>query len=169
MEPQERQQHINFWYWIIAFGLLLFAQYYVFQSQHVETIPYSKFEELLKSGAVKDIEISRDTIIGTLKEPGKDQKPHFSVVRIDPGFAETLSRYGVEFKGISENNLFSLILSWVVPAIIFVVIWMYVVRRMGEHGGMGGLMAIGKSKAKVYVETDTKVTFADAAGVDEAK
>lgn len=165
----ERQQHINLWYWLIAFGVILFVQYYVFESQHTETISYSKFEELLKSGSVKDLSVSRDTILGTIKEPGKDQKPHFSVVRIDPAFAETLSRYGVEFKGVSENTLFSTILSWVIPSVVFVLIWMYVVRRMGEQGGMGGLMAIGKSKAKVYVETDTKVTFADAAGVDEAK
>jgi cell division protease FtsH len=169
MEPEERQQHINLWYWIIAFGLMLLIQYFAFQSQHIETIPYSKFEELLKSGAVKDVAVSPDSITGTLKEPAKDQKPHFSVVRIDPGFAETLSRYGVEFSGVEQNTLFSTILSWIVPSLVFVLIWMYVVRRMGEHGGMGGLMAIGKSKAKVYMETDTKVTFADAAGVDEAK
>jgi cell division protease FtsH len=165
----ERQQHINFWYVIIAFTGLLAMQYFWFQSQHVETIPYSRFEELLKAGAVKDITISRDTITGTLKEPAKDQKPHFQVVRIDPGFAETLSQYGVEFKGVAEDMFFSTILSWIVPSVIFVVIWMYVVRRMGERGGMGGLMAIGKSKAKVYMETNTKVTFADVAGVDEAK
>src|SRR6516164_8787820 len=165
----ERKHHINFWYVIIAFWAVMLIQSYWASYQHTETIPYSKFEELLKSGAVKDVAVSRDTITGTLKEPAKDQKPHFSVVRIDPSFAETLSRYGVEFKGVSENNFFSMILSWIIPSVVFVVIWMYVVRRMGEGGGMGGLMAIGKSKAKVYVETDTKVTFADAAGVDEAK
>jgi cell division protease FtsH len=165
----ERQEHINFWYAIIAFTAVLLIQYFWFESQHVETIPYSRFEELLKGGVVKDVAISRDTIVGTLKEPTKDQKPHFSVVRIDPSFAETLTRYGVEFRGVSESNLLSTILSWIVPSIIFVVIWMYVIRRMGEHGGAGGLMAIGKSKAKVYMETDTKVTFDDVAGVDEAK
>jgi cell division protease FtsH len=169
MEPRERQQHINFWYWIIAFMVLVLIQGYFFQSQHIETISYNKFEQLLKQGAIKDVAISRDTITGTLKEPTKDQKPHFSVVRVDPNFAEMLSRYGVEFKGVVEDTFFTTILSWIVPSVIFVVIWMYVVRRMGEHAGMGGLMAIGKSKARIYVETDTKVTFADAAGVDEAK
>jgi cell division protease FtsH len=168
----ERKDHINFWYVIIAFGVVLMIQSYWASSQHIETIPYSKFEELLKAGTIKDVAVSRDTITGTLKEPAKDQKPHFSVVRIDPGFADTLSRYGVEFKGVAEDTFFSTILSWIIPSVVFVVIWMYVVRRMGEGGGMGGmggLMAIGKSKAKVYVETDTKVTFADAAGVEEAK
>ena len=60
-------------------------------------------------------------------------------------------------------------LSWIVPAALFFGVWMFVIRRMGQGGGLGGLMAIGKSHAKVYVETDTKVTFADVAGVDEAK
>ena len=165
----ERKDHINFWYIILAFGAVLLIQSYWASSQHIETIPYSTFEALLKAGSVKDVIVSRDTISGTLKEPAKDQKPHFSVVRVDPGFAETLSRYGVEVKGATEDTFFSTILSWVIPSVIFVVIWLYVVRRMGEGGGIGGLMAIGKSKAKVYVETDTKVTFADAAGVDEAK
>jgi len=167
----ERKHHINFWYVIIAFWAVMLIQSYWASYQHTETIPYSKFEELLKSGAVKDVAVSRDTITGTLKEPAKDQKPHFSTVRIDPSFADTLAKYGVEFKGEVEDTFFSTLLSWIIPSVIFVVIWMYVVRRMGEQGGlgMGGLMAIGKSKAKVYMETDTKVTFADAAGVDEAK
>ena len=165
----DRKDHINFWYVILALGALLLLQSYWISAQQIETIPYSKFEELLKTGGVKDIAISRDTIIGTRKEPAKDQKPHFSVVRIDPGFAETLSRYGVEFKGVAENDFFRTLLSWIVPAVIFVVIWMYVIRRMSEQGGMGGMVAIGKSKAKVYMKTDTKVTFSDAAGVDEAK
>jgi cell division protease FtsH len=165
----ERKDHINFWYAIIAFTAVLLVQSFWYQSQHIETIPYSRFEELLKNGAIKDLAIGRDTINGTFKEPAKDQKPHFSVVRVEPGLADTLLRNGVEFKGISESNLFNTILSWVIPSIVFVVIWMYVVRRMGEHGGMGSLMTIGKSKAKIYLETDTKVTFEDVAGVDEAK
>jgi hypothetical protein len=56
----------------------------------------------------------------------------------------------------------------VVPIFIFYLIWTYGIRRMAERQGFGGLMAIGKSRAKVYVETDTKVTFRDVAGVDEA-
>ncbi len=117
----ERKDHINFWYVIIAFSILMMIQAYWGASQHIETIPYSKFEELLKAGAVKDVAISSNTIIGTLKEPAKDQKPHFSVVRVDPNFAETLEQYGVEFNGVSESNFFSTILSWIIPAVIFVV------------------------------------------------
>ena len=71
-----------------------------------------------------------------------------------------------------RNPLLRDLLSWIVPALIFFALWSFLMKRMaGEHGmgGMGGFMSIGKSKAKVYMETDTKVTFQDVAGVDEAK
>src|SRR3974377_382327 len=116
----ERQHHINFWYAILAIAIMLVIQSYWASYQHTETIPYSKFEELLKSGAVKDVAVSRDTITGTLKEPAKDQKPHFSTVRIDPSFADTLAKYGVEFKGEVEDTFFSTLLSWIFASSIFV-------------------------------------------------
>jgi hypothetical protein len=114
----ERQQHINLWYVIFAFAAMMVMQYFWVQSQHIENISYSRFEQLLKAGAIKDISISRDTILGALKEPAENEKPHFQVVRIDPGFAETLSQYGVEFKGVAEDTFFSTILSWIIPSVI---------------------------------------------------
>ena len=70
--------------------------------------------------------------------------------------------------GQIESTFLRDLLSWVVPVALFVGVWMYLLRRVG--GGLGGgLMQIGKSKAKIYVETDTGVTFDDVAGVDEAK
>ncbi len=79
-----------------------------------------------------------------------------------------LDKHGVTYSGIVENHFIRDLLSWILPAIIFVGIWMFAIRRMGQ-GGLGGLMQIGKSRAKIYVEKETKVTFADVAGVDEAK
>ncbi|HEX9327173.1 MAG TPA: ATP-dependent zinc metalloprotease FtsH, partial [Reyranella sp.] len=62
------------------------------------------------------------------------------------------------------------VLSWVLPVVIFFGLWMFVFRKIAEKQGFGGgFMTVGKSKAKIYVEADTKVTFADVAGVDEAK
>ena len=61
------------------------------------------------------------------------------------------------------------VLGWIVPVVLIYLIWTMVFRRLAERQGIGGLMAVGKSRAKVYVETDTKVTFRDVAGVDEAK
>src|SRR5262249_45367225 len=60
-------------------------------------------------------------------------------------------------------------LSWIVPVLLFFGLWAFLIRRMAGGQGMGGFMTVGKSKAKIYVETDTKTTFADVAGVDEAK
>ena len=65
--------------------------------------------------------------------------------------------------------LFRSVLSWVLPAVVFIGLWLFILRRFSDRQGLGGMMAIGKSKAKVYMEKDTKVTFEDVAGVDEAK
>ena len=90
--------------------------------------------------------------------------------RIDPAFAQELEKHGVAFRGGSDQNFFTTLLSWVLPALIFFGIWMFLMRRMAGGGlGAGGLMSIGKSRAKIYVEKDTKTTLADVAGVDEAK
>ena len=87
-----------------------------------------------------------------------------SILHLPPSSVHTASKSRAR-----RRATFSTILSWVVPIFIFYLIWTYGVRRMAERQGFGGLMSIGKSRAKVYVETDTKVTFRDVAGVDEAK
>lgn len=83
--------------------------------------------------------------------------------------AEDLTKYNVRFAGRIPNTFIRDLLSWVIPAVAFIAIWIFFVRRVAEKQGFGGLMSIGKSKAKVYVVTDTKTTFSDVAGVDEAK
>ncbi|HEY4658702.1 MAG TPA: ATP-dependent zinc metalloprotease FtsH, partial [Gemmatimonadaceae bacterium] len=88
----------------------------------------------------------------------------------DPELARDLGKYPVKFTGVVESTFFRDVLSWVVPALVFVGIWYFLVRRIAEKQGLGGgFLSIGKSTAKVYVETDTKVTFEDVAGVEEAK
>ena len=103
-----------------------------------------------------------------LKEAQPDGVKDFVTTRVDPELAQSLDKHGVVYTGAIESTWLRDLLSWIVPAIFFVGIWMFAIRRMGQ-GGLGGLMAIGKSRAKVYVEKETKVTFADVAGVDEAK
>src|SRR5262249_39795424 len=80
-----------------------------------------------------------------------------------------LAQYNVQFSGAVESTFFRDVLSWVAPALVFFLVWMFLARRMAGQGGLGGLMSIGKSKARVYVETDTKTTFDDVAGGDEGK
>ncbi len=166
----ERQHWFNVWYVIVAvLGVLWLRDLWMTASQ-VEPIAYSQFEQELKAGRVKDISISNNVIQGTYKEPKPDKRTRFVTTRVDPDLAKELSQYDVQFTGVLENTFFRDILSWVAPALVFFAIWMFLAKRMAGQGGLGGsFLSIGKSKAKVYVETDTKVTFEDVAGVDEAK
>ena len=147
----------------------MLIQYLWVQYTQIETIPYSQFEQLLDQNKISEVLVGSDTIQGTLKEPFPDGRKLFSTTRVDPELASKLTAHGVKVTGAPSSNFFSTILSWVVPIFIFYLIWTYGIRRMAERQGFGGLMSIGKSRAKVYVETDTKVTFGDVAGVDEAK
>jgi cell division protease FtsH len=166
----ERQTYFHIWYLIIAvIGVLWLRELWVATTQ-VQPIPYSQFEQDLKEGRIKDIAIGSNVIQGTYKEPTSDKRTRFVTTRVDPELAKELSQYGVQYSGVVESTLLRDILSWVAPALVFFGIWMYLARRMAEQGGIGGsFLSIGKSKARVYVETDTKVTFEDVAGVDEAK
>jgi len=168
-EPEERKHQFAIWYFFAAFLGVMLIQYLWVQYTQIETIPYSQFEQLLDQNKISEVLVGSDTIQGTLKEPFPDGRKLFSTTRVDPELASKLTAHGVKVTGAPSSNFFSTILSWVVPIFIFYLIWTYGIRRMAERQGFGGLMSIGKSRAKVYVETDTKVTFRDVAGVDEAK
>ncbi|HVO17874.1 MAG TPA: ATP-dependent zinc metalloprotease FtsH [Anaeromyxobacter sp.] len=137
----------------------------------VVAIPYSEFQRLVREDKVAQVTVSQDQLQGELKEPLLDGKRRFVTVRVDAEMAKELDAHKVQYAGRFQSDLVPMVLSWVVPTLIFFGIWMWLSRRMSKQlGGMGGgLMSIGKSKAKVYVETDTKVAFADVAGVEEAK
>ena len=165
----DKKTHINFWYAIAAaFGILLFQSLYL-QSTKVTPIPYSRFQTLLSGGKVAEIGISANSIRGSLKDADTDGLKDFVTTRVEPDLASALDKQGVIYSGVVENNWLRDILSWIVPVVFFAAVWMYMIRKMGAGGLGGGMMAIGKSRAKIYVDTDTKVTFTDVAGVDEAK
>ena len=168
MTPKDpRAFHVS--YWVAAFLGIMLVQYVYVGTQKIANIPYSQFEQLLRDGKVAEIGVSDRFIQGKLKEP-LDGKSVFVTTRVDPQFAEELQKYNVRYTGQVESTLVRDILSWILPVLIFFGIWAYLGRRMAKSlGGPGGLMTIGKSKAKVYVESDTGVTFADVAGIDEAK
>ena len=168
-EPEERKHQFATWYIFAAFLGLMLIQYVWLRFTKVETIPYSQFEQLLTENKISEVLVGAETIQGMLKEPLPDGRNLFYTVRVDPGLADKLKEHGVTITGAPSSNFLSTILSWVLPIFIFYLIWTYGIRSMAERQGFGGLMAIGKSRAKVYVETDSKVTFRDVAGVDEAK
>jgi len=169
MEPEARKRGIMIWYTIAAvIGVLLFQYFWMSYSQ-IETISYSEFESLLAEAKVAEVTVGTDSIQGSLKEPLPSGKRAFFVIRVDPQLADKLAAQNVVVRGAPSGTLVQTVLSWIVPAVIFYLVWMIIFRRVAERQGIGGLMTVGKSRAKVYVETDTKVTFKDVAGADEAK
>ena len=154
---------------LAAMGVLVLQDFWI-RRQAVATIPYSEFQKLVREDKIANVVVAQDQLTGEFKEPLEGKK-RFVALRVDADIAKELDQHGVEYRGQSESNFTALILSWIVPIALFSGIWILLGRRMAKQlgGPGGGLMAIGKSKAKVYVETDTKVTFADVAGVDEAK
>ncbi|MBY3502998.1 ATP-dependent zinc metalloprotease FtsH [Rhizobium laguerreae] len=162
-----RKTRFNIWYWIIAFLLLAAFQSFFATTHQIARIPYSQFETDLKDGKIAEVAVSDNFIQGRYKEP-QNERPFFVTTRVEPDLAEQLRQYGVVVTGQIESTFLRDLLSWLIPVALFVGVWMFMIRRMG--GGLGGgLMQIGKSKARVYVQTDTGVTFNDVAGVDEAK
>ena len=155
--------HFSIWYFLIVFLTIGYLQQYYFSAK-VETIPYSQFKQYIAEGSLEKLTIGPDNIYGTLKGiPGQK----FTTIRVDdPGLVKELDERKVGYSGHYESKFLSTLLSWIIPIGIFFLIWRYVMKKMGP--GMG-VMSFSKSKAKIFAESETKVTFADAAGIDEAK
>ena len=158
----------NLSYFAIAFVVLTVAQFLFIDRRGVQSIPYSQFLQLLNEQTVSDLRVEKDQISGKLQAP-IDGHNLFSTVRVDPALATDLAQSGVGFTGVNENTFLNGLLGWLLPFFLIMVIWHFLFRGMAEKQGIGGLMNIGKSRAKVFVQRDTGVTFADVAGIDEAK
>lgn len=167
MEPQQRW---NIGYWILALSLLLVLQSWWQTQQTVETVPYSAFEQALEEGRIAEVQIGDKLITGRLKTPEPNGKTVLVATRVEPDVAARLDTYKVPYTRVYESTFLRDLLSWVAPALVFFGLWFFLIRRLAEkQGGIGGFMSIGKSRAKIYVERNTGVSFADVAGVDEAK
>ena len=163
----EKKTQLNLWYLAAAaIAILLFQAWWT--SQTYQNIEYSRFERLLKDKQIEEIAVRSDRIEGKLKTP-INGKTLFITQRVDTSLASELAKYDVKFRGVQENTVFSTLLSWMLPILFFFALWAFFFRNIAEKQGLGGMMNVGKSKAKVYVETETGVTLDDVAGVDEAK
>ncbi|TDL74880.1 ATP-dependent metallopeptidase FtsH/Yme1/Tma family protein [Palleronia sediminis] len=164
----DKKTQINFWYILLAiFGVVLLRDLWV-QGQTIAAIPYSQFEEYLDQDVIEEVVIGSDTIRGTFSV-AQDGKTGFVTTTVPADMIERLEAADITYTGAVENTWFTTLLSWVLPALVFVGIWIFFIRRFAEKQGMGGFMSIGKSKAKIYVESNTKTSFEDVAGVEEAK
>ncbi|MGC9328297.1 MAG: ATP-dependent zinc metalloprotease FtsH [Candidatus Hinthialibacter sp.] len=165
----DKNTRFNIIYVFLALWGVLILHDVIVSASQVSNIPYSQFEQLLSEGKVKEVSISSTRIRGTLSAPLENGNTKFVTVRVDTDLAKKLSEAGITYSQIVENTFFTTLLSWIVPIFIFMGLWWFLMTRLSK-GGLGGqLMSVGKSKAKIYVETDTKIRFDDVAGVDEAK
>ena len=165
----DKKVQYHAWYFIAAmFAVLVIEQLWA-ESQKIDVIAYSEFQQDLQQGKVAEVRVSDKYIQGTLKAPNANGKSLFVTTRVPTDLAADLDKYKVKFAGEVQSTWLSDILAWVLPMVIFFGVWFFVFRRFADRAGGGGLMSIGRSKAKIYVETDTKTTFDDVAGVDEAK
>jgi cell division protease FtsH len=180
MEPKQRT--FSVWYTVVAMVALFGIQAFVLMPRP-ESMSYSEFKALLRAGKVSELGLYRDTIEGTFSPTGLEgvlskekieeikrtekSAPAFVTTRVeDPGLVPELEAAHVRFTGHVTNTWVATLLSWILPAVIFVGLWMFVMKRMNPQSG---LMSIGKSRAKVYVEHQTGVSFDDIAGIDEAR
>ncbi len=170
------EHHFTFYYILAAFLVMLTLQDYLSSASvtGVQTLPYSQFEDMLNGGKLDNLVVSNDRIEGTIKDAPKGKPSRFTTVRVDPALAQSLEASKVSFAGSPPPGWLTSALGWILPLAIFWGIWFLLGRRMasgmgGMGGGMGGLMNIGRSRARVYAESDTKTRFGDVAGADEAK
>jgi cell division protease FtsH len=143
-----------------------------------DKVTYFEFKTLLREGKVQDLVIKKKEIYGKFLESAADTLSQIrktpvkvgayfkTVYPDDPELFKLLEEKGINYEVKPDSNLWVTVLSWVLPFVLLFLFWIFLLRRFA--GPDGGLMSIGKSKAKVYVEKEIKVTFQDVAGVDEA-
>ncbi|CAI9085705.1 ATP-dependent zinc metalloprotease FtsH [Candidatus Methylacidiphilum fumarolicum] len=175
-EPEPPFPYLRF---LVQIGIALFLVWLWQESLHkatVSTIPYSEFLNKLNQKEIVECKITPDEIYGKMlivKPEEKGKPPRiglFSTVRVDdPDLVKRLQAAGVVYGSVKPSLLSQILFSWVVPILIFFLVWFALARFVGGGGAGYSLLNIGKSRARLLVDESTGVTFADVAGCDEAK
>ena len=163
----KRERVIRIGYLVAALAIWASVAFWL-ASRNVAHVPYSDVMRMVAEGKVRSVTVTESTIEGVFKE-SQSGKTHFVSDRVDPVAAEVFEKAGVEVSGGTDSNWLTIMLSWAIPTLLLFGLWLFIFRGIAEQQGMGGLVSIGKSKAKVYLERATGVTFDDVAGADEAK
>ncbi|HEY7568118.1 MAG TPA: ATP-dependent zinc metalloprotease FtsH [Gemmatimonadaceae bacterium] len=179
---EEKQRRSSLWFFLAVMVGLILVQSLLGRLTE-ERLSYSEFKTLMRAGKVSDLVIEEHHISGAVDTRGIETllskervavlkrtngvlQP-FSTTRVDdPELVRELEAAKINFAGRVPNTWMTVLLSWVLPMLLLFMLWSFLLRRLSPRGG---LMAIGRSKARVYVEHSTGVTFADVAGIEEAK
>jgi cell division protease FtsH len=165
----EKHHKFSMWYVLLGIWVVLIIQNAIFSAFSIKTISYSDFLKALNENRVTEVAITSNIIQGRMKVAGdsSEQGQPFRTIRVDPDLSDLLSGHNVQFKGEIESTFVRDLLSWILPIIMFVGIWYFMMKRM--QGQQPGFISLGKNKAKIYMEDEVGVRFDDVAGVDESK
>jgi cell division protease FtsH len=170
LEDIRKKASFSIVYVLIAF--LIFALIQLWIAPTVQSVSYSKFKNLISEGKINSVVVSQRYLRGYDKVQEGNKEPLFpNLIYVtprldDPALVEFLERNNAEIIAENENTFLMTLLSWVLPALIFVGIWVWAMKKMGQGTG---IMTLGKNKARIVAQTDVGVTFDDVAGQDEAK
>ncbi len=165
--PDQKKVRFSIWYFVAAAMLFFWYQSYT-AVQQTEKVSYSDFKQWVGQGKVEDLVIGPEQITGSVKEEsGKPARPFVTVRVEDPELVGQLEQKGIKFSGYVENKWLGAMVSWLLPLGFFVFVWFFLMKRIS--GGAQGVLSLGKAQVKVFGEKDVKVSFADVAGIDEAK
>ena len=164
-------------YYLIVLAVLLLFNFFVFPAMtgtHIEEVDYGTFLNMVEEKQVSKVQLEGETIYFTDKS---DTPVQYETTRFeDPDLVNRLQESGCEFGRVAEepmNPILSMLLSLVIPIVVFIVIGQILSRMLMKKMGGGAdgspFMQFGKSNAKMYVQSQTGITFNDVAGEDEAK
>lgn len=163
----EKNTKFNFWYVLAAMWGVLLLQNVIFDQFRPKIIPYSEFIQAVMKDKIIEVAIGQDKISGKMKADDGGSEIVFTTVRVETDLSQKLAEHNVRFSGQVENTFLSMLVSWVVPILLFFGIWYVMMKKL--QGGQAGVMNFGKNKAKIVGEKDIDTRFVDVAGADEAK
>jgi len=164
----KKHYRFSIWYFIVGIWLVLLMQNYLASTFAVKTIAYSEFLDYLRQDRIAEVAITANEIQGRLKpESEGEREQYFKTVKVEPDISKLLSDHRVKYSGTIESTFVRDLISWLLPVFIFLGVWFFLMKKMMPQ--QPGFMSLGKSKAKIYKQEDTGITFKDVAGVDEAK
>lgn len=160
----------SLWYILAAIGVMLVVQNMLF-ARPLEQIPYSDFKADVRAGRIEEVQIGPNTIRGKRRSSTGNAdataSQRFMTARVeDPELIQELETHHVKYSGQYDNELVKTLLSWLLPLGLLFLFWSFLARRLGPGQGV---MNFGKSRARIYAERETGVTFVDVAGAEEAK
>ena len=164
---KEKKSHFNLNTLILILTGLFILNTFLFEN-HTETIPYNEFLNHLDKNDIAHVIFSDSTISGELKTANSDKPKTFTTLAVpENSVTQKLYQNGVTFRTEIKSPFWGIFISWIIPALLLYGFWSFA--SQGIMRGASRLTSMTKSQAKVFVEKDIKTTFADVAGIDEAK